>query len=122
MLDDLLGPRRGEWVAYLRARYQRSQGRSDPHSPHDDDGICHGIIPFGAVTVWQSQEAGRLARATARPLPARRLETDDTGLLLAVRRPFCRAEHQPLLVPEEWDPRKPLPSACGHGTYHLTLP
>ncbi len=122
MRDDLLGPRRGDWVAYLRARYQRSQGPSDPYSPHYDDGICHGIIPFGAVAVWQSQKAQRLADTLARPLPARRLEADDTGLLLSVLCPFCRTEHQHLLIPDEWDPHQPLPAACGHGTYHITLP
>ena len=121
MRDDLLGPRRPEWVAYLRTRYQRDQGRADPHSLSYDDGICHGIIPFGAVAVWQSHETQRLAHATAQPLPARCLDHDETGLILAVLCPFCRAEHQHRLIPEEWDPALPLPTGCDLGTYRLTL-
>ena len=121
MRNDFLGPRRPEWVAYLRARHRRDQGRANPHSPAYDDGICHGIIPFGAVSVWQSQKAQRLAAALARPLPARCLSCDDVGLLLSVLCPYCHAEHQHLLIPEEWDPAQPLVASCDRGTYRLSV-
>ena len=51
MRDVFLGRRRGEWVAYLRAVHQRNVSRRYGGSAYDD-GMCHGIIPFGAVHQW----------------------------------------------------------------------
>ncbi len=122
MRDEFLEPRRGEWVAYLRACHRRDMERRQQNGRHCDDGMCHGIIPFGAVAMWQSHETQRLAHATAQPLPARCLGHDATGLILAVLCSFCRAEHQHRLLPEEWDPAQPLTAGCDRGTYRLTLP
>ena len=48
MRDVFLGKRRGEWVAYLKAVGQGKKACRYSGS-HYDDGMCHGIIPFGAV-------------------------------------------------------------------------
>jgi hypothetical protein len=66
MRDVFLGKRRGEWLTYLRACHARDKAKRYGGSNYDD-GMCHGIIPFGAVHQWGHEEGRRLSEALASP-------------------------------------------------------
>ena len=118
MRDVFLGRRRGEWVAYLRAVHQRDVSRRQGGSSYDD-GMCHGIIPFGAVKQWKSEADRRLSETLARPLVGRVMGWDASGLGLAVVCPWCGAEHR-YIVTEDWEAGSVLEASCGKGLYRVS--
>ena len=99
------GNARGEWVAYLRRVEARNAAKREGGSNYDD-GMSHGIIPFGAVHHWKQEADRRLSAALAHPLPARVVGWDTTAVGLAVVCPWCGVEHLHL-VTEDWDPETP---------------
>ena len=109
---------RPDWIRHLRAVYRAREA-----ARRDDDGMSHGMIPFGAVREWQAAEARRLAEALAYPLPARRVASDEMGVVLAVLCPYCQREHRHVLVTQDaggaWEPDGPQQAGCGLGTYRL---
>ena len=119
MRDVFLGRRRGEWAAYLRAVHQRDVSRRYGGSNYDD-GMCHGIIPFGAVHHMIRENKQRLAEILAHPLPGRIVGWDTTAVGLAVACPWCGTEHRHL-VTEEWNPEMPLSAECGKGVYRVQI-
>ncbi len=119
MREAWLGKKRGEWVAYLRAVEKQKKARRYGGSDYDD-GMCHGIIPFGAVHQWKSEANRRLTDALSRPQAARVVGWDETGVGLALVCPWCGKEHRHI-VTEEWNPETALLAPCGKGAYRVTL-
>jgi hypothetical protein len=103
---------RAEWVRQRRAQYEAELKRGY------DDGMSHGIIPFGAARMWEFDSALDLKRALSAPLQPRLIQTDETGVLLAVTCPYCRHEHQHLLDADGWDGREVV-AGCGRGNYEI---
>ena len=67
MRDAWLGSKRGEWVAYLKA-VDREKKAHRYSGSHYDDGMCHGIIPFGAVHHWRNEAERRQVGMLSQPL------------------------------------------------------
>lgn len=108
------------WVAYLRDQNRRAEERRlDQHKY--PDGMCHGIIPFGAIQDSLDREQRRLAAALAVPAPAWRLEADELGVRVGVWCPYCRRQHQHVIASEVWDPEAWYEAGCRRGRYRLGL-
>ncbi len=118
MKSEWLGRRRGEWVAYLRAEHRAAEARRRDQA-RCPDGMCHGIIPFGAIKQSGEMEAQRLREALSRPILAWRVGSDALGVTLAVECPYCRAPHSHLV--EEWDAEAWYEAGCRKGLYQLRL-
>ena len=119
MKDELLGHRRKDWVAYLRAVHRRDVSRRYGGSDYDD-GMCHGIIPFGATRHLLGEANRRLTDALSRPQAARVVGWDASGIALALVCPWCGVEHRHI-VTEAWDPATALLAPCGKGAYHVAV-
>ncbi len=91
MRDAWLGSKRGEWVAYLKA-VDREKKAHRYSGSHYDDGMCHGIIPFGAVHHWRNEAERRQVGMLSQPLSGRVLGMDEMGAALAVTCPYGGTE------------------------------
>jgi hypothetical protein len=119
MARDWIKQRRA-WIVYLRWRRRldeerRAEERLCP------DGMCHGIIPFGAVQESLDREARRLREALADPSPAWRIGVEPWGVCIGVICPYCRQEHQHWIAADEWDPDARYEAECFRGRYLMRL-
>lgn len=107
---------RAAWVDHCRAAHAAQEARRK-----DNDGMSHGIIPFGAVHHWADIERKRLALALTAPVPTQIIGSDVSGIGLRVLCPYCQQQHRHIVVPEEWTPLQPLEAGCERGTYYVSF-
>ena len=108
------------WIAQCRA-----QQLAKTEFNRTDDGMSHGIIPFGAVRHSLEMAAAERVRILSRPLQAR-IASDcfATGMVaIAVTCPYCHAQHSYVFDGEALESRleEPLEAPCGWGTFRVTI-
>gem|GEM_PF-6017940 len=111
---------RAAWVEHCRAR----QLVTDEFN-RTDDGMSHGIIPFGAVRHSLEMAAAQRARILSQPLLARVAQDRyGSGLLaLEVTCPYCNHLHFHLLDEADITERleHSLEAGCGQGAYRVRV-
>ena len=111
---------RAAWVEHCRAR-QLVKAEFN----RTDDGMSHGIIPFGAVRHSLEMAAAQRARILSQPLLARVAQDRyGSGLLaLEVTCPYCYHLHFHLLDEADLTERleHSLEAGCGKGSYRVRV-
>ena len=111
---------RATWVEHCRAR-QLVKAEFN----RTDDGMSHGIIPFGAVRHSLEMAANQRARILSQPLLARVAQDRyGSGLLaLEVTCPYCNHLHFHLLDEADLTDRleHSLEAGCGQGAYRVRV-
>ena len=111
---------RADWIEHCRAK-QLVKAEFN----RTDDGMSHGIIPFGAVRHSLEMAANQRARILSRPLLARVAQDRyGSGLLaLEVTCPYCNHLHFHLLDEADLTDRLdyPLEAGCDQGAYRVRV-
>ena len=111
---------RAAWVEHCRAK-QLVKAEFN----RTDDGMSHGIIPFGAVRHSLEMAASQRARILSQPLLARVAQDRyGSGLLaLEITCPYCSHLHFHLLDEADLTERLncPLEASCGQGAYRVRI-